>query len=188
MTIKISKPAFNLRDKISELDCGHVSYQKMPSGSVVDIAYAYNSTQSTHTNQHTTCVGPVTINRKNSYNSIWLYTSVEYYHNNANGKFSFQVSFDDGTNWVNLFDFHGEDDPMSTNEYNTLSITGSYLYDEIATGSLSSYVDGGCMNPQFRTRFNHVTQNGGTLYLNRGKAGTNFFDGSCTLTAMEIGR
>jgi len=183
MTVYVEKPAFNLRSKLNEVNFDKVPYQKMPSGSVVDIDYAYNNTQSTHTDQNTTCVGTVTINRKSRYNSIWLYTSVEYYHDNANGKFSFQVSFDDGTTWVDLFHFHGEDDAISSNAYHTNSITGSFLYD--ASGSLYD-----CPNPQFRTRFNHVTQNGGTLYLNRGKLGVTagFFAGACTLTAMEIRR
>jgi len=155
----------------------------MPYGSVVDIDYAYNNTQSTHTDQNTVCVGPVVISRKDRNNAIWLYTSVEYYHDNANGKFGFQVSFDDGTTWVDLFWFHGEDDASSSNGYYTNSITGSYYYEP--TGSMHE-----CDHPQFRTLFNHNVQNGGTLYLNRAKTGTNanFFAGACTLTAMEIRR
>ena len=181
MTVRVSKPAFNLRDKLTQLDYGQVPYQKMPSGSVVGIDYAHNSTQSTHTDQNTTCVGPVVISRKDRNNAIWLYTSVEYYHDNANGKFTFQVSFDDGTTWTDLFHFHGEDDASSSNAYHTNSISGSYYYEP--TGSMYA-----CDHPQFRTRFNHITQNGGTLFLNRAKTGTNFFSGSCTLTAMEIRR
>ena len=39
MTVRISKPEFNLREKITELDYGHVPYQKMPVGSVVQVAF-----------------------------------------------------------------------------------------------------------------------------------------------------
>ena len=35
MTVRVSKPAFNLRDKLSELD-GIVSYEKMPVGSIIN--------------------------------------------------------------------------------------------------------------------------------------------------------
>jgi len=35
MTVKITKPAINVREKISELDYGHVPYEKMPAGSVI---------------------------------------------------------------------------------------------------------------------------------------------------------
>ena len=183
MVVRVEKPEFNLRDKLNELNYDRVPYHKMPYGSVVDIDYAYNNTQTTHTDTNSTCVGPVVISRKDRNNAIWLQTTVEYYHDNANGKFGFQVSFDDGTTWVDLFWFHGEDDASSSNAYHTMSISGSYYYEP--TGSMYA-----CDHPQFRTRFNHYTQNGGTLYLNRGKTGTstNFFAGSCTLTAMEIRR
>ena len=181
MVVRVEKPEFNLRDKLNELNYDRVPYHKMPYGSVVDIDYAYNRTQSTHTNQNTTCVGPVVISRKDRNNAIWLQTTVEYYHDNANGNFLFEVSFDDGDTWIGLFHFHGNDDPSSSNAYHTHSISGSYYYEP--TGSLYA-----CDHPQFRTRFNHVTQNGGTLYLNRAKTGTTFFEGACTLTAMEIRR
>ena len=181
MTIYVEKPAFNLRSKLNEVDFDKVPYQKMPSGSVVDISYASNATLSTHTNQHTTCVGPLTVNRKSRYNAIWLHTSVMFYHTNANGKFSFQVSFDDGTTWIDLMHFFAEDDPPWSNGYAARVTTGSFLYD--ASGSLYD-----CANPQFRTRFNHMAQNGGTLYLNRFKDGTANCEGACTLTAMEIRR
>ena len=39
MAVRISKPAFNLRDKLSELDYSQVPYEKMPTGSVVQVAF-----------------------------------------------------------------------------------------------------------------------------------------------------
>ena len=181
MTVRANKPAFNVREKLKELDYSHVPYEKMPAGSVVNAVYAYNSTQSATTNQNYTCVGPVTLNRTDKSNKVWLFTSVEYYHTNANGSFSFQVSFNGGSNWEQLFYFHGEDDAPWTSQYATRQASGSFLYEP--TGSLYD-----CISPQFRTRFNHVNQNGGTLYLNRGINGTSVanFPGSCTLTVMEI--
>ena len=181
MAIRVEKPAFNLRSKLNELDYERIPYQKIPYGTVIDIDYARNATLSTHTNTHTTCVGPVVISRKDRNNAIWLYTSVMYWHSNANGKFSFQVSFDDGTTWNDLMHFFAEDDPPWTNGYAARCITGSYYYEP--TGSMHE-----CDHPQFRTRFNHMTQNGGTLYLNRFKDGVGNCEGACTLTAMEIRR
>lgn len=35
MTVNVSKPAFNIREKLSELEFGHLPYEKMPAGSVV---------------------------------------------------------------------------------------------------------------------------------------------------------
>ena len=35
MTVRVNKPSFNLRERLSELDYGHVPYEKMPAGSVI---------------------------------------------------------------------------------------------------------------------------------------------------------
>ena len=35
MTVRVNKPEFNLREKLSELDYAHVPYEKMPAGSVI---------------------------------------------------------------------------------------------------------------------------------------------------------
>tara|TARA_A100001391_G_scaffold32085_1_gene17219 strand:- start:13 stop:618 length:606 start_codon:yes stop_codon:yes gene_type:complete len=41
MTVRISKPEFNLREKLSELDYDRVPFQKMPAGSVVQTVVNY---------------------------------------------------------------------------------------------------------------------------------------------------
>ena len=35
MTVRVSKPAFNIREKLKELDSPYISYEKMPPGSVI---------------------------------------------------------------------------------------------------------------------------------------------------------
>ncbi len=47
MTIRISKPAFNLRDKISELDTDRLSHEKLPSGSIIQQQRLYDTTAQT---------------------------------------------------------------------------------------------------------------------------------------------
>ena len=37
MTVRISKPAFNLRDKLTQLDYDQVPYEKMPPGSFIQV-------------------------------------------------------------------------------------------------------------------------------------------------------
>ena len=37
MTIRVSKPEFNLREKLSELDYSRVPYEKMPAGSIIQV-------------------------------------------------------------------------------------------------------------------------------------------------------
>ena len=39
MTVRISKPEFNLREKLTELDYSQVPYEKMPAGSVIQVAF-----------------------------------------------------------------------------------------------------------------------------------------------------
>ena len=39
MVVRVEKAAFNLRDKLTELDYGHVPYEKMPSGAVIQHVY-----------------------------------------------------------------------------------------------------------------------------------------------------
>jgi len=37
MTVRVNKPSFNLREKLSELDYVHVPYEKMPAGSIIQL-------------------------------------------------------------------------------------------------------------------------------------------------------
>ena len=46
MPARVTKPAFNLRDKLTQLDYGHVPYEKMPAGSVIQSTYRRTATQS----------------------------------------------------------------------------------------------------------------------------------------------
>ena len=39
MTVIVQKPEFNLREKLSELNYGQVPYEKMPVGSVIQVAF-----------------------------------------------------------------------------------------------------------------------------------------------------
>ena len=45
MTIRIEKPAFNLRSKLNDLDFGQVPLQKMPSGSVLQVVFGSTTTE-----------------------------------------------------------------------------------------------------------------------------------------------
>lgn len=40
MTVKVTQPSINLREKISEVDYDQVPYEKMPAGSVIQVANA----------------------------------------------------------------------------------------------------------------------------------------------------
>tara|TARA_B100000579_G_scaffold199833_1_gene163408 strand:+ start:278 stop:880 length:603 start_codon:yes stop_codon:yes gene_type:complete len=45
MTTRITKPAFNFREKLTELDYAKVPYDKMPSGSVIQVKQEYSTAQ-----------------------------------------------------------------------------------------------------------------------------------------------
>ena len=45
MTTRITKPAFNFREKLTELDYAKVPYEKMPSGSVIQVKQNYHTGQ-----------------------------------------------------------------------------------------------------------------------------------------------
>ena len=54
MTVRITKPEFNLREKLTELDFGQVPLQKMPSGSVLQVVFAQTNAEASQTNTATT--------------------------------------------------------------------------------------------------------------------------------------
>jgi len=45
MTVRISKPEFNLRDKLTELDYSRVPYEKMPAGSIIQVVFGSTTTE-----------------------------------------------------------------------------------------------------------------------------------------------
>ena len=47
MTVRVSKPAFNLREKLTELD-SQVPYEKMPAGSVIQVKQNYVTSQTVY--------------------------------------------------------------------------------------------------------------------------------------------
>ena len=47
MTVRITKPEFNLREKLTELDYGRVPFQKMPASSIIQTKYYQTDTQAT---------------------------------------------------------------------------------------------------------------------------------------------
>ena len=53
MTVRITKPEFNLREKLSELDYSRVPYEKMPAGSVIQVVFDSTTTEAVrhHSNE-----------------------------------------------------------------------------------------------------------------------------------------
>ena len=41
MAIRVEKPAFNVREKLTELDSASIPYERMPKGSVIQVVHKY---------------------------------------------------------------------------------------------------------------------------------------------------
>jgi hypothetical protein len=72
--IYITKPEINIREKIAELDYGRVPYEKMPAGSVIQVANATgdNGIISTTTGQYINTPYSVSISPKFSSSKIFI--------------------------------------------------------------------------------------------------------------------
>ena len=81
MTVRIEKPAFNLRSKLNDLDFGQVPYEKMPSGSVIQVKQTYSTAQTVYgaTTSATEVFG-VDISPKSRTSSFLVTAHVSYSH------------------------------------------------------------------------------------------------------------
>ena len=58
MAIRFSKPGFNLREKLSELDYGRVPYEKMPAGTIIQVVdHKANNSPTTNSSSYSDITG-----------------------------------------------------------------------------------------------------------------------------------
>ena len=88
MTVRITKPEFNLREKISELDYSRVPYEKMPAGSVVQVAFnsLYGSAISTTSSSFQDSGLFVNISPRFTSSKIIVTATIDAQTGNAAGK------------------------------------------------------------------------------------------------------
>ena len=81
MTVRISKPEFNLREKLTELDYGQVPYEKMPVGSIIQVKQNYVTDQTVYgaTTSATEVFG-IDISARSSNSSFLVTVHVSYSH------------------------------------------------------------------------------------------------------------
>ena len=186
MAVRIEKPQFNLRDKISSLDYIKLPKHKMPEGTVLQTQYVSTSAMNTYQNQHVEILS-LKVNKNKMANAVFVGGNIEYAHSNANGRFELQVSVDNASSgsFYKIHAITGEDDNPAGN-YATNNKPFFFLHDPFAVGGNDQEAD----TLYYRILFFHHTQNGGTLYVNRSISNSNadFFPGSCSLWAMEIER
>ena len=117
MTVRVSKPEFNLREKISELDFDRVPYQKMPSGSIIQLVAGetqFRTATSSQTYQPTDMFA--TISPKFATSQIYITLGGDA-NNNGSGHFMYMTYYRsiDGGSYSNLAT-NGRNDSNGVNQ------------------------------------------------------------------------
>ena len=88
MTVRIEKPVSNLREKLTELDYGQVPYEKMPAGSVIQVAFnsLYGAAIGTTSSSFQDSGLFVNISPRFASSKIIVSASVDAQTGNASGK------------------------------------------------------------------------------------------------------
>ena len=68
MTVRITKPEFNLREKLTELDYDRVPYEKMPAGSIIQVRQSSFSTYATFNNSSFSAISGFTVDISPRFN------------------------------------------------------------------------------------------------------------------------
>ena len=101
MSIIVSKPEFNLRDKLNELDYGRVPYEKMPTGSVIQVVdHKANDHPTTNSTSYSDIAGTFfDIYPKFSTSKIFVSWDFGTEHNGVINGLAFRVrrKIDDGS-------------------------------------------------------------------------------------------
>jgi len=130
MTVRISKPAFNLRDKLTQLDYGHIPYEKMPIGSVVQVVFnsLYGNSVGTTSSTFQDSGLFVNINPRFNSSKIIVTATIDAQSGNASGKgveytFFRQVDGTATNSSTNLLE------SASNNNYITYSSASGYIHE-----------------------------------------------------------
>ena len=83
MTVRISKPAFNLRDKLTELDFARVPYEKMPPQSIIQRKRYFNTSNKSTSSSNDTDIITGQIRPIFSSSQILIELAVTPYGGNA---------------------------------------------------------------------------------------------------------
>jgi len=94
MTIIVTKPEINIREKLTELDYAHVPYEKMPAGSVIQtVSEMYNTRIATGSTSFVSTGFYVEINPKFKNSKIFVTISTSGNNNNSVGHDMFYTLF-----------------------------------------------------------------------------------------------
>ena len=196
MTVRITKPAFNLREKLTELD-SQVSYEKMPVGSVIQVKQTYSTAQTVYgaTTSATEVFG-VDISPRSKTSSFLVTAHVSYSHdligsNNADSRDIFLFLKRDSTyigvnsnltrsfGYTNNNAWYKTDVPFSNDE-----VQHTWQYDTLAQDV--QYLDqGAASSPGTTIRYSLQMMCQTNFELNRAQVNTT--NGSTSfITVQEI--
>jgi hypothetical protein len=182
MTVRANKPAFNIREKLKELDYSHVPYDKMPLGSCIGSAFYHSSN---------TGVDNYTIDVGNSNNGYVIDPTFTYYKRDPNSilyvEFQFSIGDPEGYWRENiLFDHTQENaytvDTIITNggaDAQANSSDNSLVESQKAVGVISGYVVGANASSGVTSGDNH--------YIARNRSGFIHHSSNFVSICMTIG-
>ena len=198
MAIRVEKPAFNVREKLTELDSASIPYERMPKGSVIQVQHKY-FTGYTSVGQTTT---PTKFFDVNIYpkrkKSKFLVNAIVYYSHGAMGSqnadgydiffflFNNEQPIHQNTNLTRSFGYSNNnawyktDVPISSND-----VDHSFNYFAIHENvqmldDPQDYEVGEPINYSLR----YMCQN--TLTLNRANHSNGQNGGTSSITVMEV--
>ena len=199
MTIRIEKPAFNLRSKLNDLDFGQVPYEKMPVGSVIQVQHNYVTDQTVYgsTNSATEVFG-VDISPRSRDSNFLVTVHVSYSHDRLGSDnadhgdiFLFLKRDDDyiGVNsnltrsygYTNNNAWYKTDVPFSND-----SVQHGWAYDTMAQ-DIELLDKGAASSPGTTIRYSLFMMCQNNFELNRSQQNTG--NGACSfITVQEIKR
>ena len=190
MSIKVSKPAFNLRDKLNELD-GKVPLHKMPHGSIIQVKNLEYDTifSSNHSGNQYVDVTDFNLDfaPKFSTSEILIEAAVAGGLNDNYGyNFRFRVVRTiDNANGGTVNMGEGSAQYSMTGGYNLYNSDSSTPY---IFGMSKTFMDkpGTTEKINYKIQVSHThSSSGATVYVNRRGSGSNWTSIS-TLTIMEV--
>ena len=123
MTVKVSKPAINVREKLAELDYGHVPYHKMPAGSVIQVATGSTTAWSAFNSTGFAASGlSAYISPKSATSKILISVSINGIYKNVSSHYIIFRLYKDGVAIDSMSDNYGQ---------NLAEFGGSFSYQHL---------------------------------------------------------
>ena len=186
MVVRISKPAFNIRDKLSEIGA-NISTNQMPSGTIINTAYSEYSSQvtinTTGRQKYATVWTPHIVARESGSDFLVISHVQGYWTGSPNGvNMAIQREIDNA--WITLADELRNGDAALDDQWmgmgHSWGITnGSFNFNRFAMDTYRNYKAG--QKIQWDIAAGHWGSAGGQIQLNYSG-----YNSQCVAFIMEI--